>query len=451
MVALATAAVTIAAAPLPVATTPPAATPPKSATPAPTATPKPPSTPKPPTKTPAPKPPASPTPTPPGLVVGVAVFRDGKTALKTESGADPYVALVTKLNTPGPFHAWIVDDPKCKPDTCRLSDARIYVYGKETKAKGTDAPASLTFTSFFASAPTVQRIDSVPLTVTPKSGGDTVPNLGPDDVRKLVGHLVLDDDFKVAIALPDSENALQLVPSPVNATDPDFEPILEHILGTFGVAAVRSRLAASSIRGPGDATTCPGAQRYFIYRVRLEEYPNKLVGRTKVSAYAEGFILDCKTPGLVPSATGSDHLKIPTTSALLTDLEALAIALGPKLASRNLTLSTNAFSKLVDRDPRSTDVRDSVASGSLSRLVENMCIRLVEQQPKPAASPSPSPTPATTASPWIASRASNEPLQCKPRIPYTVQVQTANGVVTEKTTFELIRAQWSGQPPPPKQ
>jgi hypothetical protein len=432
IVALATAAVTIAVAPLPVA-------PPHAASP-------------------TPRPVAArattaivSSPTPPGFVVGIAIFPDGTTALKTPSGPDPYTALATELNKPGrPFHAWIVDDPKCKPDTCRLSDARIYVYGKQTKANGTDTPASLTLTSFFANAPTVERINSIPLAITSTSTGDTVRNLGDDDVRALVGHLVLDDQFKVAISLPDTENALQLVPSPVNATDPDFEPILEHILGTFGVAAVRSRLAASSIRGPSDAATCPGAQRYFIYRVRLEEYPNKLIGRTRVSSYAEGFILDCTTPGRVPSATGRNDLRIPTTSALLTDLEALAIALGPKLASRNLTLSTNAFSKLVDRDPRSTDVRDTVASLSLSQLVENMCIRLLQQQPNATASAPPSPAATANALPWFTSRAQAEPLQCKARIPYSVPVRTANGVEPQKATFELLQSLWKGEPQPPK-
>jgi hypothetical protein len=395
-----------------------------------------------------PTPPAAPSPTTAPFVVGVAIFPDDQPGLKTAAGTDAYEALAAKLNGLGPFRAWIAD-AKCKFDSCRLSDARIYIYGKQTTPGGADKPV-LTLTSYFAGSAQVQRIDSVPLTIATANGTKTVGDVTQDQLRVLVGHLVLDDQFKIAISLPDSEAALQLVPSPVNATDPDYEPILEHILATFGVPAVRSRLSASAIRGPNDAGTCPGAQRYFIYRVRLEEYPRKLLGHTRLESYAEGFILDCTAPNVVAAATGKGSHDIPTTSTLLTDLSAFVIALYPKATSQQLTLGVNAFSKLVDVDPRSADVRDSVASGSLAQLVNNMCIRLLQQQP--SASPSPlsaaeTGSPPPTASPWVMPRPSAQPLQCRKPVPYRRQ---ARGPAPANEPYGAIYDQWYHVTPAPK-
>jgi hypothetical protein len=102
----------------------------------------------------------APNATPAGLVIGVAIFPDSQAGLKNAAGTDAYDALAAKLNGLGPFRAWIVDTP-CKFATCRLSDARIYVYGKQTPATAADKSGSLTLTSFFAGGAQVQRIDSV--------------------------------------------------------------------------------------------------------------------------------------------------------------------------------------------------------------------------------------------------------------------------------------------------
>jgi hypothetical protein len=394
--------------------------------------------------TPAPSPSPSATP----LVIGVAIFPDDQPRLKSTAGTDAYEAIAAKLQHLGPFRPWIAD-AKCKFDTCRLSDARIYIYGKRTTLSGTDKPA-LTLTSFFSGAAQVKRIDSVPLAVSSVNGAMTVADVTDDQLRTLVGRLVFDDQFKISIDLPDSEAALQLVPSPVNAADPDYEPVLEHILATFGVPAVRSRLDASAIRGPNDAATCPGAQRYFIYRVRLEEYPHKLLGHTRLQSYAEGFILDCTAPYAVAAATGKGSHDIPTTSTLLTDLSAFVIALYPKAASRQMTLGVNAFSKLVDVDPRSADVRDSVASGSLAQLVNNMCIRLLQQQPIAAPSPLPSaptPSPSPSSAPWVMPRPTPQPLQCRKPVPYRRQ---ATGPAPANESFVTIYDQWYHVTPSPK-
>ncbi len=389
----------------------------------------------------------TPAPTPSGVVIGVAIFRDPQPKLKLAKNAvDPYKALVTKITGLGTvFKAWVVDDPgPCR--ACRLSDAQLYIYGKEAPPSEAELNGSLTLTSFFVKTASIQRIGSVALAV---DDTQRVPDLPAEDAKKLIGSLTLDENFQVSVNLADSEQTLQLVPAPVNATDPDYEPILEHILANKGLAATRSRFTVAALRGPRDSVTCPGAQRYFVYRVRQESYPRKLLGVTRLEAYAEGFILDCGAPAAVPAATGRKRSTLPTTTGLLSDLTALVVALHPKLSSANLTGSTTAFAKLVDVNANDTGVRDTVASGALDQMVNNMCIRLLEMSiagspsPSPSVNPKPSPSAGAMHSPGLLARAMPPPpLQCGP--PARRQAQDPN----KFATFDEIYRQAHGIPAP---
>jgi hypothetical protein len=393
---------------------------------------------------------ATATPTPSGLTISVAIFRTPASGITTKSGVDPYQALAKGLNQLGPFHAWLADDASCTAASCRISDAQIYMYGQET-ASAAGSPATLVVTSFFVHIPSLQRIDNVTLSEDSSGATTTVPDFTTDDLRKLVGRVVLDDTFKLAIDIPDSDAALQLVPSPVNAADPDYEPILEHILETYGISSTRSHFAANALHGPTDPATCPSTQRYFVYRVRFDQYTRKLQGLTRLDAYAEGYIIDCTAPLAVPpAASGDAGHKIATTSALLTDLSALAVALFPLAQSRQLTLSTAAFSKLVDIDPTSTDVRDAVAAASLQRLADHMCTRLLEaslnRDVSSAATPTPTPTPTPDKSmhaPLVMRKA--EPLVCKPRI---FSAAASPNHPARKDNYEEIYSQWTHRPLP---
>jgi hypothetical protein len=331
-------------------------------------------------------------PSPKSVVIGIAIFRSG-----LRLANDPFTALAAQLQRLGPFQPFVVDD--CQQKGCPgLSAAQIYVYAQQSGPTDTSPNGGVTFTSYFVSGGTLQRITSVPVELRPDR---TLTAIADDDAKSLIGSLTFDENFNVAINLPDSDESLQLVPAPVNATDPDFEPILEHILETYGIASTRSRFTANALHGARDAITCPGAQRYFVFRVRLDQYPNKLQGRTYVEAYAEGFILDCTAPASVPAATGRSGLNVQQTSGLLNDLSTLLVALKPKAQTVAMSSGIAAFSKLVDTDPNTKSVQETVASGALQKMADSMCIRLLQlanaSSPKPVASPSPSPQ--VTASP----------------------------------------------------
>lgn len=386
----------LAAMPKPAATRKPAATSKPTATPKPAATSKPSSSP-------------TPTASPKSVVIGIALFRSGATNFKT----DPYSALSDQLRNLGPFQPFIVGDKKCTD--CSAGNAQIYVYAKRDPADDTDPNGSLTYTSYFVSGATVQRIASVPVQID-KDGNAVAPS--DLNAKSLIGSLTFDENFQISINLPDSDQTLQLVPAPVNATDPDFEPILEHILEGRGVPAQRSRFTANALHGPRDTTTCPGAQRYLVYRVRLDQYPHKLRGFTFLEAYTEGFVLDCTAPAFVPAATGRFGKSLAQTSNLLNDFAALLIALKPKIQTAAMTGGISSFSKLVDVDPGTKDVQTTVAATALDTMVSNLCDRL-DAYVEPSPSPSPTgarPTPTTLANSPLAkpSPIARVPLRCLP-------------------------------------
>jgi hypothetical protein len=381
------------------------------------------------------------------IAIPVALFRAAGSKLKTAGGDDePVTALMKRMPKVGPFRPFIADS--CSK--CALADAHLYVYGTET-------PTAFTFTSYFVHPPHVDRINSVSLSVDTSGDTPTVPALKDDEIKTLIGHIAFDDHFHIVVTLPASEVGLQLVGNPVDESDPDYEPILEHIFATFGIAAVRSPIDAAALRSPNDPETCPGPRRYFVYRVRLSEYPQRLLGRTEIGAHAEGFVLDCTMPDVTPGASANAAHHLPTTSTLLTNVGALGIAVAPKIFTTNVTLASSAFSKVVDVDPRSSDVRESVAAEALSNLVNNLCVRLLETRPSasPSASPSappsgrpsptPQPQPSPSTSPSAIGRASPEPLQCKPRLPFRRQ---ASGRGSEPEPFEDARSRWLGLPSP---
>lgn len=414
-----------------------------------------------PTTKPTTSPPASPSPssstTPNGVLVNIAIFRAKITAFpkktttdggkstppkKKGQGApppspspspasskpapDPYEKLKTSLNKLGPlFNAWIVDEDNCA--TCKVSDAQIYVYGQETQAPGTTG-ATFGVTSFFANPPSLQRIDSASVPETTTSlGVITVPAFSADQLKRLVGRITLDENFKPSIDLAPTDAALQLVPSPVNATDPDYEPILENILESYGISSTRSHFSANALHGPSDPTTCPGPQRYFVYRVRFDrdDFSFRLQGRTKLEAFAEGFIVDCTAPLSIPPAASGDASKmVTTTSDFLTALAALAVTLKPAIGTKVLLPGVVSFSKIVDEDVNSTTIRNAVAATALERLAVNMCTRLLADRVNPQkgvkmppALPTPPPLNVVAPPPDLPLYLS-DPLICYPHVGY---------------------------------
>jgi len=391
-------------------------------------------------KTPAPKTPSTPTaslptnPSPKNVVVRIAIFRTG---VEKSRFNDPFDKLKQQLQQLGPFQPFIVDDD-CKSKACPgLSTAQIYIYAEKGQPADSAPHGSLSYTSYFLSGSTLQRIASVPVQLD--TNGVATP-LSESEAKSLIGSLTFDQNFNVSINLPDSEETLQLVPAPVDAADRDFEPILEHILETHGIASTRSRFTANALRGPSDALTCPGTQRYFVYRVRLAPYTYKLQGRVSIHAFAEGFILDCSAPAFVPAATGSYKANVYRTSDLLTDFSALLVALKPKIQTAAMTGGIASFSKLVDGDPSSKKNEESAAAPALELMVDRMCIRLLEFVP-PSPSPSPfgSPLPSASGPPSRSSaptpspkptRGPRPPLQCAAPLPSRRQATVQKGKLT---------------------
>jgi len=367
---------------------------------------------------PRPAPPAtpkpSPTASPKAVVIGVAIFRPSPDAKLSN---DPFKKLAEQLASFGPFQTWVVGDKDGCSD-CSIEKAAIYIYAKRVPADDNTPNESLRFSSYFVSGSTIQPIKNDVSVEINKD--NTVASLPDPDAKSLVGSLTFDENFQLAINLPDSEQTLQLVPAPVNATDPDFEPILEHILEDRGVAAQRSRFTASALHGPRDTITCPGAQRYLVYRVRLDQYPHKLRASTFLSAYTEGFVIDCTAPAYRPSAAAQYGKSFPQTSNLLNDFAAVLVALKPKVQTAAMTGGISSFSKLVDVDTGTKDVQTTVASVALEKMVDNLCIRLDEYaEPSPSPSPSGAPAPTPTPTPRAKSRfaqpspVARVPLRCR--------------------------------------
>ncbi len=425
------------------------------------------------------------------MVVGVAIFRAKNSAFKkpaaagggkTQSGAqsktksksnskaggnagkaatpaggssgtpalDPYQRLEKDLKALGPFNAWIVDDNDCA--TCKVSDAQIYVYGQEAPATTTSGGPTFGVTSFFVNAPALQRIDSVAVQETTSSDGVvTVPPFTPDELKRLVGHVILDENFKPSIDVAPTDAALQLVPSPVNAADPDYEPILENILEGYGISATRSHFSANALHGPGDPATCPGPQRYFVYRVRFDrdDFSFRLQGRTKLEAFAEGFILECTAPlAIPPAATGAASKMVTTTSDFLTGLAALAVTLKPAIGTKILLPGVVAFSKVVDEDINSTTIRNAVAATALERLAGNICTRLLAEKlkGKEEAQKLPTPPPANVvAPPPKLPQHLSEPLECDPHIRYQ---KGGDRAWSQTDDYDKIYKDWTKNYPP---
>jgi hypothetical protein len=349
------------------------------------------------------------------VVIAIALFRSGVPNLKT----DQFDELSKQIFRLGPFQPWVVGDKTCPYADCSVGSAPIYIYAKKNAADDTDLHGSLTYTSYFVSGSMIQRITSVSVPINADGTAAAPTDL---EAKSLLGSLTFDDNFKLSINLPDSEQTLQLVPAPINATDPDFEPILEHILEGKGIPAQRSRFTANALHGPRDAITCPGTQRYLVYRVRLDQYPHKLQGRVFVEAYTEGFVLDCAAPSFVPAATGRFGKSYPQTSALLNDFAALLVALKPKIQTAAMTGGISSFSKLVDVETGTKDVQTTVASLSLQNMVNHLCDRLdgkLDPSPSPNGSPSPTPTPTPSPTPTPGGKNAQpmlvrEPLRCNP-------------------------------------
>jgi hypothetical protein len=320
------------------------------------------------------------TPTPPNPTLPIAIITDSQRT--TFKGTNPYDSLAQQLTNLGVFTAWVVDEPKpCS--ICLLSNARVIIAGSVSGS---------TLTLRSVAVPGYKTIGSVPLTIT--NGQASPAPLGTNDLKTLLGHLTVNDSYQIVAAVPGFQPIVQLVPNPIQNGDPDYEPVLEHLLGENGIAAMRSSFtSAASVGTPDDGNTCSSGQRYLVYRLRFEQQPRKLAGHTRVTAYSEGYVLDCTLLGTASSATGASTTNVPTTSTLLTQLSALlSVAIAPNFAWKQIALSTNAFSTLVDVDPTSTAVRDTVAARSLRRLVGNLCVQLSSSRMAPSPTPTPSPT-----------------------------------------------------------
>ncbi|HZO93053.1 MAG TPA: hypothetical protein VFB22_04735 [Candidatus Baltobacteraceae bacterium] len=324
------------------------------------------------------------------------------------------------------------------------------MYGQETPASGKTA-AAFSVTSFYVSAPSLQRIDSVSVSDTMSNGAITaVPEFSSDQLKRLIGRITLDENFKLSIDLAATDAALQLVPSPVNATDPDYEPILENILEGYGISSTRSHFSANALHGPSDPTTCPGPQRYFIYRVRFDrdDFSFRLQGRTKLEAFAEGFIVDCTAPlAIPPAATGAASKMVTTTSDFLTGLAALAVTLKPAIGTKILLPGVVAFSKVVDEDINSTTIRNAVAATALERLAGNICTRLLAAKLKGHEVPGSLPTaaPDVIEPPPVMPEHVTEPLECSPHVRYN---NGGDRGWSQTDDYDQIYKDWTKNYPP---
>lgn len=429
--------------------------------PAPSPTPRPSATPLP---TATPKPTASPAASTIGTLPIVIIADPKGTAFKKPG---PYELLRQQLNSyNGTFTAWIADNPPSDCKVCKLANARIIIRGTETES-------NLAFQAI--AVPGYKITGSLKVDIS--KAKDSPVSLSDENIAALVGPLTVDASYRIVAKAAGYLPILQLVPNPVQNADPDYEPVLEHLLGENGIAAQRSSYTTSGIGAPDDGTTCTDGERYLVYRLRFEQRPHKLAGTTSVTAYSEGYVLDCTRLGYAPSATGAARSKVATSNTLLNNVSGLlvALAVAPKASWRGVTGSISAFSTLVDEDPTSSTVRDNVAARSLRGLVGNLCVQL-----SATATPTPTPTPTSTPEPtttpvrsgWdqIASLptgggtapaasaqtvlpsqafagSSPIPLACGKPLPDTSLNSTSSGV--NSASYDGLRLRWVHYPTPP--
>ncbi|MGB8267440.1 MAG: hypothetical protein WCE44_14015 [Candidatus Velthaea sp.] len=373
-----------------------------------------------------------------------------------EKGKNPYELLSAALNSYGMFTAWVADDKSTACAICQLSNARIFIAGTETDSE-------LNFQS--VSVPGYKTIGSLHVDRTKPV------SFSPQNIASLIGPLTVDASYHVVAKVPGYEPLLQLVPNPVQAGDADYEPVLEHLLGENGIAAQRSTFTTAGIGAPDDGTTCSTGQRYLVYRIRFGQHPHKLAGTTSVSAYSEGFVLDCTRLGYAPSATGEQTAKVATTNNLLTNVSAflVALAVAPNASWKGIGLSINAFSTIVDTDPTSSTVRDGVAAQSLRKLVGNLCVQL-SSLPTPAPSGTRRPAPTATNDQLLAKNyaytqlltspagsqplstavfagSSPIPLACGTPLPDT-SINSTTRTGTNSAGFDGVRIRWLHSPAP---
>jgi hypothetical protein len=164
---------------------------------------------------------------------------------------------------------------------------------------------------------------------------------------------------------------------------------------------LRSNKTLGALNSNPDAEICSNGELYLVYYVTIQNDEKILLGHTRVSANANGFIADCNRH-ITFAFAAEDKRGIPTPKNSLAQYGTiLASTLFPKFSWTPINSAAGTIASFVNVDPKSIDVRNNVAELALQRMVDNICVAAVANYASsaPTASPPPTPSPAPSNAP----------------------------------------------------
>jgi hypothetical protein len=275
--------------------------------------------------------------------------------------------------------------------SCAADNAMEFVRGS------VDSNNTITLTATIFSATGAQVVGSLVIP-SPSPSGSPQPLsglsaaqrsqlLGEEQLRSVNGVLTINPTTP-----PGFEQFVQLVPGSLNATDPDYSPLLIKLLNDRGISAQRSAFTLGAIgSNPGGSFCSSRGEEYLAYTVNTTVIPNVFIGTTRMNSSVTADYVTC-TGRDVPTE-GDARTIIPTTKTSALTYASIFGLIWTKLAWTAVNGVAGAAGGFADLDPNSTIVRSAVGETALRNMVDNLCRRLDYQAATASASTSPVPPP----------------------------------------------------------